>query len=354
MAILDLDTPGSVGRSSALGRSSASLRLCLPGILIFSCVMIGVAPCSAQDVAAAARQQRTQKESEQKKSKHVYTEQDLRRARILTPKDRAQLEARKNQTAPPLAEKSQETDAQSLPPDAPLGDVARRFRRQKESQKLQQSAEFHLPFSDAVLASPKPLVMPLRPPVSTPAAPKFVPYQPPVKRSPFERPKVFMPASPRTWPSRPPGNRVAPREPAAPIAPAGPAGWHVVTVKPGDSLWKLAQQNLGKGPRWRDLLAVNPGIVDANHIAAGSQITCRRQSPPFGRHQKSWYAGAKRLQASLKPSSATRPIGPVSRTRTRRSRMPIGSTKASCSPSRPLAGHSVSESLSLFCSPDNL
>src|SRR5437762_11921593 len=64
MAILDLDTPGSVGRSSALGRSWASLRLCLTGLLIFSCVMIGVAPCSAQDVAAAARQQRTQKESE--------------------------------------------------------------------------------------------------------------------------------------------------------------------------------------------------------------------------------------------------------------------------------------------------
>src|SRR2546421_6023508 len=45
---------------------------------------------------------------------------------------------------------------------SPLGDVARRFRRQKESQRLQQSAEFHLPFSDAVLASPKPPVMPLR------------------------------------------------------------------------------------------------------------------------------------------------------------------------------------------------
>src|SRR2546430_3172701 len=113
MAILDLDTPGSVGRSPTVGRSSASLRLCLPGILIFSCVMIGVAPCSAQDVARAARQQRTQKESEQKKSKHIYTEQDLRRARILTPEDRAHLEARKNQAAPPLAEKSQEADARS-------------------------------------------------------------------------------------------------------------------------------------------------------------------------------------------------------------------------------------------------
>jgi nucleoid-associated protein YgaU len=41
---------------------------------------------------------------------------------------------------------------------------------------------------------------------------------------------------------------------------------------PGDSLWKLAQQNLGTGLRWRDLLAVHLGLVDANHIVAGSQI----------------------------------------------------------------------------------
>jgi nucleoid-associated protein YgaU len=45
-----------------------------------------------------------------------------------------------------------------------------------------------------------------------------------------------------------------------------------VVVKPGDSLWKIAQHNLGRGLRWRDLLAVNPDIVDGNRIVAGSQI----------------------------------------------------------------------------------
>jgi len=46
-----------------------------------------LAPCSAsaQDVAEAARQERAQNESKQKKSKHVYTEQELKRAQILTP-----------------------------------------------------------------------------------------------------------------------------------------------------------------------------------------------------------------------------------------------------------------------------
>lgn len=251
-----------------------------------SCAGFGASQCSAQDVAEAARQERAQKESKQKRSKHVYTEQELKRDQILTPEDRAQVEAKKNQQAPSSGEKSQEAvDAQSLPPDAPLGDVARRFRKLKHTQKLEQSAEFHLPFADApALASPKPPVMPMRPPVSNPAPPRFAPYQPPVKRSPFERPKVFFSAPAPVMPSRPPAPppiRVTPSQPAAPIVPAAPAKLNVVTVKPGDSLWKLAQQNLGKGLRWRDLLAVNPGIVDANHIVVGSQICLPTAGPPL-------------------------------------------------------------------------
>jgi nucleoid-associated protein YgaU len=270
----DLDTPLLMGPSTAAKLSRRCFCLCFPGILFVSCGVFGATQCSAQDAAEAARQERAQKESKQKKSKHVYTEQDLKRAQILTPEDRAQVEAKKNQPAPPSSEKSQEAiDAQSLPADHSLGDVARRFRKQKQSQKLQRSAEFHLPFADApALASPKPSVMPLRPPVSNPAPPRFAPYQPPVKRSPFERPKVFFSAPELVMPSRPPAVRVTPSQPAAPIAPSAPAKLNVVTIKPGDSLWKLAQQNLGKGLRWHDLLAVNPGIVDPNRIVAGLQI----------------------------------------------------------------------------------
>src|SRR5712664_1111164 len=202
----DLDTPLLMGPSTAAKLSRRCFCLCFPGVLFVSCAVFGATQCSAQDVAEAARQERSQKESTQKESKHVYTEQDLKRAQILTQEDRAQVEAKKNQPAPPSSEKSQEAiDAQSLPADAPLGDVARRFRKQKQSQKLQRSAEFHLPFADApALASPKPPVMPLRPPVSNPARPKFVPYQSPRKRSPFERPRVFMSAPPRIIPSQPP------------------------------------------------------------------------------------------------------------------------------------------------------
>jgi nucleoid-associated protein YgaU len=47
---------------------------------------------------------------------------------------------------------------------------------------------------------------------------------------------------------------------------------HTVTVLPGDSLWKLAEQNLGRGSRWHELLAANPNIVDPNRLAAGTEI----------------------------------------------------------------------------------
>src|SRR5438067_13461597 len=51
--------------------------------------------------------------------------------------------------------------------DVPLGEIARRLRREKESQQLQRSAEFPLPFTDApVLASPKPPTQPLLPSVT--------------------------------------------------------------------------------------------------------------------------------------------------------------------------------------------
>ena len=255
-------------------RSLRRHRICVPGIFLISCAWFGVTLANAQDVSEAARQGRARKESQQKKSKHVYTEEDLKHPRILTQEDRAKIEARKNQQTPPAEGKTQEAiDAQSLPPDAPLGDVARHFRKQKQSQRLQQSAEFHLPFADApVLASPKPPVQPVLPHSSKPFAPGLAPYQPPVKHSPFARPNIFMAAPPLVVPSRPPAVRLVPSQPVAPLAPFSAPKLNAVTVKRGDSLWRLAQRNLGHGLRWHDLLTANPGIHDPNHIEAGSQI----------------------------------------------------------------------------------
>lgn len=458
----DLEKPLLTDRLIAAGSTSRFVRLTCSGILVISCTIFGFSPCYAQDVAEAARQEQARKANQQKK-KHVYTEEDLKRAQILTPEDRAQVEARKNQQPLPAEKQSQDSvDAQALPPDVSLGEVARRYRRVRESLRLQQAAQFHLPFVDApVFAVPKPSVavgakppalappkfpvMPASPVISIPEPPRVEPFQPPVKRSPFERPRVFIsapshaapshalanhgappqapavgttaarpstipvgpsqpaapapdfsvmpspsaarratpahpaapvvrttpsqqsalgmtpshptapapdfsvmpspaaavrvapahPAAPvvRTAPAQPSTLSVAPFKPAAPTPdlsvmpspaptvratpahpvapvvrptpakpstlgvaptqpaapatrvvpsqptasapvgrPAGPAKLNVLTIQPGDSLWKLAQQNLGGGLRWRDLLAANPAIVDPKHIVAGSQI----------------------------------------------------------------------------------
>src|SRR5258708_13247811 len=109
---------------------------------------------------------------------------------------------------------------------------------------------------------------------------------------PLERPRVFMSAPSRVVPSHPPAVRVAPSQPAprastapvapvVPVAPNGAAKLNAIVVKPGDSLWKIAAEKLGKGFPWHDLLAVNPGIVDANYIAVGSQIYLPATVPPL-------------------------------------------------------------------------
>jgi nucleoid-associated protein YgaU len=336
----DLVTPFAPGPSIASRPSIGILRPFSLAILFASCAILFSSQCRAQsqsqttdqDVAEAARQERVRKEAQQKKSQHVYTEEDLKHAQILTPEDRAQIEARKNQQAPPPAENPQQppqqaVEAESLPPDAPLGEVARHYRQQKQSQKLQQSADFHLPFADApklaspnptvltspeppllsspkpsVLASPKPrvfisakpLLQPRLPSISNPLAPRFAPYRPPLKRSPFERPQFLAPEPTMASPTRPsvelkrvvPSRSAtvpklsAPTRPLAgptspskpPIAPRSSTQQTVVTVKPGDSLWKLAKQNLGSGLRWRELLSANPAILNPNRIFAGSQI----------------------------------------------------------------------------------
>src|SRR5215472_15433821 len=121
MASPDLDAPARVSCLSAAKSPSGSKYSCVPAILISSVVLFGAAQCRAQaqpeqdqenqDVAGAARQERAHKEKQQKKSKHIYTAEDLKREHILTPEDRAELEARKNQPSPAPAHTQQPQDA---------------------------------------------------------------------------------------------------------------------------------------------------------------------------------------------------------------------------------------------------
>jgi nucleoid-associated protein YgaU len=312
-------------------------------ILLCSCLLFGATHCRAQetqDAAQAAREERARKE-QSTKQKHVYTEDDLDRVKILTPEDEARFATQRHLT-PPASEPMQlSLDAGVEVPQLPLGDVARRYRNAKLAS--QAPSTFHLPFDEPTFAAPiisLPNVAPPRPSFS-PERPNLAPPRPslavapamtnvaPLHRiDPFARRsapvapssiahvapaapaaqsrfshaaptpelphpsvsrKIAAPrfASPKFSPlaaePSPAPAAMAPRptkQPniATPIAPSSPlvasssSPVHTLTVQPGDSLWKLAQQTLGRGSRWHELLAANPGIVDPTHLAAGTKI----------------------------------------------------------------------------------
>jgi nucleoid-associated protein YgaU len=353
-------------RSTGAGRISRPVHFAAPAILFLSFATFGASISRAQDqqdpsVAEAARQERARKQEVQKNAKRVYTEEDLKHPQILTPEDRAQIEAKrtecaqKNNCSPAAPQNSQaDVDANAPAPGTSLGEVARQLRKQKELQALKpkQTEPFHLPSETPTLASP---ILPERSSIRPPAQPDLhpkssspktssnvfrrdpfsaVPVRPEVRRPEVRRPeirpsvrenirpdfskdvrptlrahgRIISPAQPKIFsrlaaPSilvqamqasapaaavstvRPlaPYEVVTPVQPVAPatvqpvqpkrVTPTAPVTTqHTISVRTGDSLWKLAQQNLGRGNRWHELLAVNPGIANPNQIRAGAQL----------------------------------------------------------------------------------
>jgi nucleoid-associated protein YgaU len=310
-------------------------RLHAGAILFAACTIAAGAPLWAQDVAEVARQAQARKHQQTKHKKHVYTEEDLRRARILTREDQELLAAKKRDAVLPGAEASTTLDAQTLD-HLPLGDMARMYRAIKELNHSQtgELAEYHLPVTNTALAYAKPEFVAPRPnalqstPPNAPAAPLF--------RNPdfnalrlntllvLPKPIVPAPTPNRTTAAHPVSTSrtiaakttfavskpnvpasVAHEIPVAPVfanpgvvslpelefvapstqstlaAPAisNAAGSRSIIVKYGDSLWKLAQINLGDGHRWHELAASNPGIVNPEHILPGTPINIAATAP---------------------------------------------------------------------------
>ncbi|HXC87508.1 MAG TPA: LysM peptidoglycan-binding domain-containing protein [Candidatus Cybelea sp.] len=384
MLLTDLNGPLSLQpRSPGSGRISRPARFAAPAFLFLCFATFGATISRAQNqqdqsVAEAARQERARKQELQKRRKHVYTEEDLKHRNILTPEDRAQIEAKRYECAQknncsPAARQNPSASLET--PQIPLGDVARQLQKQKELQALKpkQSEPFHLPFSTPALASPvlpgRPTIRPPGQPVLHPTTPSnvfrrrdpfaAVPIPPEVRRErpsrreippsvreevhpgdredmrasdrenirPTVRPKVHTsvhrdirkdvhpivqpnvhpdfskevrptlrtpvrltaPAAIRVSPMHPPvlstlGQPNIFATPAAPVAtvrpskpqpapgPATTATQKTMRIRPGDSLWKLAQQNLGCGSCWPELMAVNPGIADPNKISIGAEL----------------------------------------------------------------------------------
>lgn len=272
--------------------------------LVF-CAVVAVPFCvtesHCQDVAEAARQQKTRK-TERQATHHVYTDDDLKRKVILTPEDQARTETRKKQQNSVPGE--QDASSKPQPVDAApattesLGDIARRYRMEKAGREAALAAKKKFtPFPYGVpndaLAEPKIGTTPItgvlpgleRRPEMAPEVRSGRRLQPPValdhhgRISPFEpRPvlggsAVKLPAI-APVPSRP-LRTVAPVSGAGSLEAADPvgAGLKSIQVMRGQSWWKLAETYLGSGARWPELRKLNAEAGDRpEFLKAGSRV----------------------------------------------------------------------------------
>jgi len=309
-------------------------RLHAGAILFAACAIAAGAPLWAQDVAEVARQAQARKHQQTKHKKHVYTDEDLKRARILTREDQELLAARKRDAVAPGAEATSTLETQAWE-HLPLGDVARMYRAMEELNHWQtgELAEYHLAVANAVLAYDKTEFVVPRPhvvdpmPHNTPAAPVFpntdltalrltlvvlptpaVPAPAPNRASTaktlsasrtiaakttfavskpnmliataHEAPIAPVFANPEIVSLPAPGFVAASTQPTL-VAPAisNASAPRSIIVKYGDSLWKLAQINLGDGHRWHELAAMNPGIVNPQHLVPGTPVNVAATAP---------------------------------------------------------------------------
>lgn len=267
---------------SAWGPSFRTRRTVFCGVLV---LLFSTTLTHGQDVAEAARQEQARKTAQPKASRHVYTDEDLKRQNILTPEDQARVEARKKQSQPaPAEENAERLPKVTEPQPESLGEVARRYRREQAARAAEQAEKkkftpFPYQVPEGSLAVPKPGVAPrvdrsprLELRGSAPPVPLLVPRR--VPRGPLSHARTS-PFQPRPFLSESHTPRVAPVAPAAeasgssvlasiphdsplnpPVAP-NRAGLQRVQVHRGESWWKLAEWYLGSGARWEELRGLN-------------------------------------------------------------------------------------------------
>ena len=293
-------------------------RVCIQIILSFSFVVVGVAASSGQDLGALAREEKARKQAQPVHQSHVYTNDDLVRPQILMPNDDAEFRTARKHWSPTTEEVQPELVIESDPLELPLGNIARQYREQKAARQLQSRMEGQSVHSSHVYTNDD-LVRPqiLTPedhaaleyarknwsPATQESLPQIVSEEMIFADAPSSG-SVSVSTQAKTAPGRtdtsPFRLLLGSASLASPGFPKRPAlkparvqsvssprekrtGDHVatkqedrallvITVRRGDSLWKLARQYLGQGNRWHDLWEASPWIQDPNHLKVGTQI----------------------------------------------------------------------------------
>jgi nucleoid-associated protein YgaU len=266
--------PLNTSNPGPLKNGERTLLLGVAVVLLAGVCAVGARAQDPQDTAEAARAERARKASTAKAPKHVYTEEDLKRAQILTPEDQAKVAARKNNPTEKKEEQAK-SGGENAPAEDSLGEVARRYRKEKTQREaarlLEQGnrSQFPMKLPETTLAAPKPLVQPkvetqpmenLRRGVG---AGRVSPFEPrPLRAVPGE---TVVPRSGDVHSA--PREAVKPKIAVVPNAPkvsiASAAGMVARRVERGDSWWKLAENYLGSGARWKELREVNLTATEA-------------------------------------------------------------------------------------------
>jgi nucleoid-associated protein YgaU len=171
---------------------------------------------------------------------HVYSNDDLARDQILTPEDSAAYQAALEKPVEFQIETPAQPEAGEVAStETPLGDLARAvYQRAKQEFDVQMASMAQVQKTWSSLARK-------------------------VSRKRSDR----VPRGVLQVEHSKPQQRAKRQSPASQTS-----GFEVVTIRSGDSLWKLARRHLGHGVRWRALLAANPEIRDPYQLKVGITI----------------------------------------------------------------------------------
>jgi len=248
---------------------SAKQRALLLGAIF--ALLICATPSFGQDLGDAARQERERKQHTPRRSTHVYTNDDLKRAQILVPEDRARvLEAQRNAQAHGVLATS---NPGSLPAAPDVISPVKPDPLNLPSPVVKLPAMLALGEERRELAD-RNIKLPLLPTIG----PKPHPPAPP-------KPIARKPKNPEPKKSDLSFSDLQ-KKPSNPISPEPKLNSNLsngVRVNAGDSLWKIAQRVFGNGARWKEIAEANPQIADPNVIRTGEWIRLAAADASFGK-----------------------------------------------------------------------